>query len=122
MFCPNCGLESRDDRRFCFNCGRALASVRIENKAARSMSAAAGRSTDIGFITLSMEPSKTGPLEFPAEMVFVPSFDEEPVAAASTGMRVLPDPVFEDEEADDEFEQSLSGLRLDEAEGNDKVQ
>jgi formylglycine-generating enzyme required for sulfatase activity len=78
------------------------------------MSAAAGRSPDFGSITLSMQPSPTGPLEFPAEMVFVPSFDEEPLAPVSTGNRVLPDPIFEDEEADDEFEQSLSGLRLDE--------
>ena len=84
------------------------------------MSAAAGRSPDFGSITLSMQPSPTGPLEFPAEMVFVPSFDEEPVAPVSAGIRVLPDPIFEDEEADDEFEQSLSGLRVDELDQDDK--
>ena len=122
MLCPNCGLESKDDRRFCFNCGRALASVRPEHKATRSMSAAAGRSPDFGSITLSMQPSPTGPLEFPAEMVFVPSFDEEPLAPVSTGSRLMPDPVFEDEEADDEFEQSLSGLRLDEIDDDVETQ
>jgi hypothetical protein len=68
-----------------------------------------------------MQPSPTGPLEFPAEMVFVPSFDEEPVVPMSTGSRVLPDPIFEDEEADDEFEQSLSGLRLDEEDEDGQV-
>ncbi|MFL6468283.1 MAG: hypothetical protein ACJ72Z_10040, partial [Pyrinomonadaceae bacterium] len=78
------------------------------------MSAAASLSADIGSITMSMEPLPTGPLEFPAEMVFVPTFDEEVVQAVPAGRRELPDIAFEDEEADDEFEQSLSGMRLDE--------
>lgn len=111
MLCPNCGSESKPDRRFCFNCGRSFLSAR----AARSMSASAGATPDIGTITISNMPLATGELRFPDEMVFVPSFDEEPIKPV-TPAPARPDIVFEDEEADDEFEQSLSGLRVDEIE------
>ena len=77
------------------------------------MAAAANRSADIGFITLSNEPLNTGPLELPAELVFIPTFEDEVIRPIEA---VRPEPVdfvFEDEEADDEFEQSLSGLRIE---------
>jgi serine/threonine-protein kinase len=77
------------------------------------MVAAANRSVDIGFITLSNEPLNTGPLELPAELVFVPTFEDEIIRPIEAVRAEPVDFVFEDEEADDEFEQSLSGLRVD---------
>ena len=81
------------------------------------MAAAANRSVDIGFITLSNEPLNTGPLELPAELVFVPTFEDEIIRPIETATPEPADFVFEDEEADDEFEQSLSGLRIDAEDG-----
>lgn len=112
MLCPNCGSESKPDRRFCFNCGRALMSARR----ARAMSAAAGQTPDIGFVTMRDVPLNTGELKFPEEMVFIPTFDEEPFRPAPLAPRPLPNVPFEDGEADDEFERSLGGLRLEEIE------
>jgi formylglycine-generating enzyme required for sulfatase activity len=85
------------------------------------MAAAANRSVDIGFITLSNEPLNTGPLELPAELVFIPTIEEEIIRPIATPRRELTDAVFEDEEADDEFEQSLSGLRIENDETSEDV-
>ena len=112
MLCPNCGSESKPDRRFCFNCGRAFMSARR----ARAMTAAVGQTPDIGFVTMRDVPLDTGPLKFPEEMVFVPTFEEEPFRTAQVVVRPVPAVPFEDGEADDEFERSLGGLRLDEIE------
>ena len=85
---------------------------------ARAMSAAAaGQTPDIGFVTMRDVPLNTGPLKFPDEMVFVPTFDEEPFRPQPLAPRPVPAVPFEDGEADDEFERSLGGLRLDEIEG-----
>lgn len=83
---------------------------------ARVMSAAAGQSADIGFVTMRDVPLDTGPLKFPEEMVFVPTFDDEPFRPAPLAPRPIPAARFEDGEADDEFERSLGGLRLEEIE------
>ena len=83
--------------------------------------AAANRSVDIGFITLSNEPLNTGPLELPAELVFIPSIEDEVIRPIEIVRREPADFVFEDEEADDEFEQSLSGLRIEDEEPSQVV-
>ena len=83
---------------------------------ARAMSAVAGQSTDIGFVTMRDVPINTGELKFPEEMVFVPTFDQEPFRPPALAPRPIPNVRFEDGEADDEFERSLGGLRLEEIE------
>jgi serine/threonine-protein kinase len=85
------------------------------------MAAAANRGIDIGFITLSNEPMNTGPLELPAELVFVPTVEDEVIRPIATAPPEPADFVFEDEEADDEFEQSLSGLRIEDEETSESV-
>jgi formylglycine-generating enzyme required for sulfatase activity len=94
MLCPNCGSENSNERRFCFNCGRAFVSVRSERN--EFLDSLSGYRIDSAVV--------------PVEAVFVPSTDDDDAAVAL----VVDDSVFEDEEADDFFEQSLSGLKLDE--------
>jgi formylglycine-generating enzyme required for sulfatase activity len=101
MLCPNCGSENSNERRFCFNCGRAFVSVRSERN--EFLDSLSGYRIDSAVV--------------PVEAVFVPSSDDE-----DAGTNVGPaDSAFEDEEADDFFEQSLSGLKLDEEEDSDEA-
>src|SRR5688500_15943795 len=37
MLCPNCGSENSNERRLCFNCGRAFVSVRVETAEVESL-------------------------------------------------------------------------------------
>ena len=140
MFCPNCGSENSNERRFCFNCGRAFVSARSEIAQVESGSAASAPTTERNELIDSLSgrnefldslsgrneflDSLSGRNEFldsmsgfridavrtDAEMIFVPSMEDDAAA------RVAPDEVFEDEEADDVFELSLSGLKIEDAE------
>lgn len=89
MRCQNCSVEVIGTPSFCSNCGAGLHALSVQPL---------GR----GF-----ETERTGPFD---ETVFVPTFDERgegrPIADLSPN-------VFEDAAADDEFEQSLSGVRLE---------
>lgn len=92
MLCPNCGNDNPVGRAFCTVCGRELP---VAGVGTLDLDARAGR-----------EP-ESDPL-WPQETVFV--FEEEPDAVLE-----LPAPLaaFEDAQADDVFEQSLSGVKLE---------
>jgi formylglycine-generating enzyme required for sulfatase activity len=133
MFCPNCGSENSNERRFCFNCGRAFLSASVETADApppsgdgnEFINSLSGRNEFLDSLSGQNKflDSLSGRNEFldsmsgfridaanaEAEMIFVPSAEEEAAADPNA------DEVFEDEEADDVFEQSLSGLKVEES-------
>jgi formylglycine-generating enzyme required for sulfatase activity len=135
MLCPNCGSENSNERRFCFNCGRAFVSARVETAGAESTTTpapAAERNEFLDSLSGRNEfiDSLSGRNQFldslsgyridgansSVETIFVPSSeDERGVRAGGNAVNR----VFEDEEADDVFEQSLSGLKISEAELED---
>ena len=134
MFCPNCGSDNSNERRFCFNCGRAFVSARAETSAAEPVGAASpgaernefldslsGRNEFIDSLSGrnqfldSLSGYRIDGAQAVEKTIFVPSTDEERMITRA-GKTEAADPVFEDEEADDAFEQSLSGLRISESE------
>jgi formylglycine-generating enzyme required for sulfatase activity len=131
MFCPNCGSENSNERRFCFNCGRAF--VRAETVPVESAPATPDRNEFIDSLSGRNEfldslsgrgeflDSLSGRNEFldsmsgfridavktDPEMIFVPSVEDDVAVIAAD------DEIFADEEADDVFELSLSGLKIE---------
>jgi formylglycine-generating enzyme required for sulfatase activity len=120
MLCPNCGSENSNERRFCFKCGRAFVSVRGETAEVESLAprvpernafvdSLSGRNEFLD----SLSGYRIDGTKDSVETIFVPSTEDDRTAR---GEIETADRVFEDEEADDVFEQSLSGLKIGEAE------
>jgi hypothetical protein len=96
MLCPDCGIHFPAGRTACAVCG---AELRDAPKAV--------------LVLAQPTPSKRDPLEdslWPPPTVFILDEDEED---AVLEMPELPAVVFEDAQADDAFEQSLSGVKLE---------
>lgn len=123
MLCPHCTNETPDEQAFCINCG-AFVRTRFGKVFAREERAevAAPAQTDpwrgatdqhlaeVDWDSVSLEP-KTDESEqvlWPTETVFAPT----PVAEIDEQEKDAPlatETIFEDAQADDFFEQSLSG-------------
>src|SRR5687767_13725922 len=125
MFCQNCGSENSNERRFCFKCGRAFVYARVETAEVEPLArpdpaternefldSLSGRNEFIDSLSGrnefldSLSGRRIGCARTAVETIFVPSTDDELIAR---GAVETVDRVFEDEEADDVFEQSLSG-------------
>lgn len=124
MICPECGSLTSNDQAFCTNCGAFVRSrfgkilsqepsvgpPPVPAVEGRHEIAPADALDEIEWAAIESDlaPDDPDPELWPQETVFVPTLDEVP-ASPSTEIPAAPDPVFEDAQADDFFEQSLSG-------------
>lgn len=126
MLCPNCGTENKGESRFCVKCARPLQvkvataqKPRKVDEAPTSFEVWVAQSededltnSDSGSIEFGLTAELSDPALWPPETVFVPSSDNVEDEKAALEHQEPVELVFEDDQADDVFEQSLSGLRL----------
>lgn len=124
MFCQNCGTENPAENRYCVNCAAplppktAVASpleIPVYQSQASFEMTAGGEDIlglDSGRSAFTSSDGEADSGLWPPESVFVavPDTEIEPEAAYNT---VRPETVFEDDQADDVFELSLSGVRIE---------
>ncbi len=126
MFCPVCGTENPDASRYCANCGAVPVSrpaqyLSLERQVDMAPASLEMRTADI--TSEDRENEEREPVEFmaaeekttvslwPSETVFAPTSDTDNERAARDHQ--VPLAIFEDDQADDVFEQSLSGVPLE---------
>ena len=122
MICPECGSLTSNDQAFCTNCGAFVRSrfgkilvheppaappVPLADTRHEIAPADALDEIEWSAVESDLEPDRPDAELWPQETVFVPTIDEAP-ASTSTEIPAA-DTVFEDDHADDFFEQSLSG-------------
>jgi hypothetical protein len=123
MFCPNCGTENLSESRFCVKCAHVLQAAVVTRSIDESPTSfeewADGFAEEV-FVGQGPDPIEFGLADesaeavvWPPETVFVPGTDVAEGEAVATESRGTVQPAFEDDSADDDFELSLSGLRLD---------
>lgn len=124
MRCPNCGTENAVESQICLNCASSLKTAVTSfgelRNGAEPRKGVVDWISDLAdedlldreladpAIELSSEPS--APVFWPDETIFVPSSENAPDTEAVSDRDVELE--FEDDQADDFFEQSLSGMRF----------
>lgn len=122
MICPNCGTENAGESRYCVRCkielrvSVATVDLPLQNPSASSTSfdSWVAELVDENLIDPIQSPAiQSATIAdddlWPTETVFVPTAETPDDDVAPLEARGVADLEFEDEEADDFFEQSLSG-------------
>lgn len=127
IFCLICGTENPAESRYCANCAAVLPDENIRVVSPLELPAYQlrpkfdGNAVNIHEDLLGLDTRSAGFLFsdeeadsnlWPAETVFVADLDDDVENAAPNNSMLLA-AVFEDDQADDVFEQSLSGLRIE---------
>ena len=119
MICPECRRETSNEQAFCSQCGayvrsqfgRVLTTGPLTPPASKTGPLIDARLKDslgdFEWADIEAALNAGDPGRWPQESVFIPNFDEELKPAAGGAAAEVSG--FEDEEADDVFEQSLSG-------------
>lgn len=120
MICPNCGYDTPSEQAFCANCGTFVRKEfgKVFSNEPLASDAAAGaegsysgpsaiNDADTDRIQMSFARD-TDPELWPSETVFIPYTEGSP-EAVSDDRPPATEIAFEDAQADDFFEQSLSG-------------
>jgi len=119
MICPECRRETSNEQAFCSQCGayvrsqfgRVLTTGPLTPPAPKTGPLIDARLRDslddFEWADIEAALNAGDPGRWPQESVFIPNFDEELKPAAEGAAAGESD--FDDEEADDVFEQSLSG-------------